>query len=258
MPGGSWPAISDQVYGAAPPEAATPALYARCVVPPGKLAVVIVSGAGGINVTLPAADLLPSSALVAITCTELCDPTVAGAVYRPPAVIVPAAGLRLHLTAVFDAPVTGAVNCCDAPPARLTEAGATLTTTTAGIETLAWADLVPSALLIALTTTDVDEETVAGAVYRPLVDTVPAPFPPAMSATVHVTAVFVVPETFAVNCCDLPGGTTAEFGETATPTVGVTPPLRTDTAASAVLVESATLCAETTPVIGAITTDGAV
>jgi hypothetical protein len=80
MPGGSWPAVSDQAYGAAPPDATTAALYARCVVPPGSPAVVIVSGAGAISVTLPAADLPPSSTLVAITCTELCDATVAGAV----------------------------------------------------------------------------------------------------------------------------------------------------------------------------------
>jgi hypothetical protein len=41
-------------------------------------------------------------------------------------------------------------------------------------------------------------------------------FPPVTLFTSHVTAVFVVPVTVAVNACELPARTFAEFGDTTT------------------------------------------
>ena len=65
----------------------------------------------GVMVTLAVAPLLESATLVAVTVTVCGLPSVAGAVYKPPLVIVPTAGLSVHLTAVFVVPVTAAVNC---------------------------------------------------------------------------------------------------------------------------------------------------
>ena len=50
--------------------------------------------------------------LVAVTVTVCCVAIEAGAVYRPVAETVPTAGLTVHVTAVFELPVTVAVSCC--------------------------------------------------------------------------------------------------------------------------------------------------
>ena len=65
---------------------------------------------------------------------------------------------------------------------------------TAGIVTVAEADLVVSACAVAFTVTDAGVVKLAGAVYRPEVEIVPGP------VLVQVTAVFVVPVTVALNC----------------------------------------------------------
>ena len=62
-------------------------------------------------------------------------------------------------------------------------------------EITAAADFVLSAALIAVTVTEVADETVAGAEYRPALEIVPT-----AGLTDHDTAVFVVPVTAAVYC----------------------------------------------------------
>jgi hypothetical protein len=56
--------------------------------------------------------------LVAVTITVCAVATVAGAVYSPLLLIVPApvAGLIVHATEVFVVFATAAVNCCVPPP----------------------------------------------------------------------------------------------------------------------------------------------
>src|SRR6266849_2311301 len=57
----------------------------------------------------------------------------------------------------------------------------------------------------------------AGALYRPFVSTVPRELlPPATPLTDQVTAVLLVPETIAENCCDAPSRTCAVAGDTFT------------------------------------------
>ena len=99
--------------------------------------------------------------------------------------------------------------------------GDTVTVTAGVTVTLAAADLVGSCTLVAVTVTLSDREpgSEAGPVYRPVFDTVPTgemlaivPF------TDHVTAVFVVPVTTAVNCCFCPGDKLTETGVTLTAT----------------------------------------
>ncbi len=58
-----------------------------------------------------------------------------------------------------------------------------------------------SAILVAETVTIAGEGTIDGAVYNPLVDTVPTvEFPPAIPFTDQVTPVFAALLTLAVNC----------------------------------------------------------
>jgi hypothetical protein len=56
--------------------------------------------------------LLGSAWLVAVIVTAVLDATVVGAVYTPVLLIEPNVPLLDHVTAVFVAPVTVAVNCC--------------------------------------------------------------------------------------------------------------------------------------------------
>lgn len=89
--------------------------------------------------------------------------------------------------------LTVAVNCCVAAVA--TEAVDGETETETGLRVMiAEVDLVVSATEVAFTVAVEMEEIVAGAVYRPLVDRIPAP------VRDHVTAVLEVPVTVAVNC----------------------------------------------------------
>ena len=77
--------------------------------------------------------------------------------------------------------------------------------------TVALADLVASATLVAVTIAVVFDVTVE-AVYSPELLIVPF-------VAVHVTPVLVVPVTVAVNCCVPPDRTVAEVGEMETETV---------------------------------------
>ena len=73
--------------------------------------------------------------------------------------------------------------------------GLTVICTRGTTVTLAVAVLLVSATLVAVTVTVCGLLSVAGAVYRPALEIVPT-----AGLTDHVTAVFVVPVTAAVNC----------------------------------------------------------
>src|SRR5216684_570067 len=164
-------------------------------------------GPGAVTVTVPEADLLGSTTLVAVTVSV---PAEFGAVYSPLELMVPP--LAIQVTTVFELPVTVAVNCCVAPVWRLAEAGLIVIDTTGGVVvtvTAAEAFFVVSATLVAVT---VNVPADAVAVYNP-----PAVMVPPVA--VHVTDVFVLPVTVAVNCCVPPTCTEAadRFRETDTP-----------------------------------------
>jgi len=80
-----------------------------------------------VTVTDADADFVASACAVAVTVTVGGFGAVAGAVYSPLLEMLPleAPPAMLHVTAVFDAPVTVAVNCCVLPAATLTAIGAT-------------------------------------------------------------------------------------------------------------------------------------
>jgi hypothetical protein len=120
--------------------------------------------------------------------------------------------VAVQVTAVFELPVTVAVNCCVLLVCRLAELGLIVIDTTGGVAvtvTAAEAALVVSAALVAVT---VNVPAVAGAVYNPLAVMVPP-------VAVHVTPAFELPVTVAVNCCVPPTRTEAAdtFRETDTP-----------------------------------------
>lgn len=83
-----------------------------------------------VTVTLAAPDLLVSATLVAVTVSV---PAFAGAVYMPPAVIVPSAAF--HVTALFVVePATLAENGSVPPVTDEAVAGETVTDVTAGVD----------------------------------------------------------------------------------------------------------------------------
>jgi hypothetical protein len=87
------------------------------------------------------------------------------------------------------------------------------------IVSVALAELVEFAALWAVTVTKL-VGTPDGAVYKPVEEIVPTDeLPPRMPPANQFTAVFVVPETVAVNCCDRPTWTFALVGEMETETV---------------------------------------
>jgi hypothetical protein len=87
-------------------------------------------------------------------------------------------------------------------------------TATGLMVTVAEADFEVSACEVAVTVAFVGFATVAGAVYKPEADSAPTPL------SDQVTAVLVVPETVAVNCCVPPPFKVAEVGEIETLTGG--------------------------------------
>src|SRR5579864_8710335 len=118
-----------------------------------------------------------------------------------------------QVTALFEEPLTLALNCCVPKSATVATLGDTVTVTdpdAAVTVTVAVADFALLASEVAVTVTCAGFGTNAGAVYSPLAEIVPSAAP----ATLHVTAVFVVPETVAVNCWLLPTATLAVAGPT--------------------------------------------
>jgi hypothetical protein len=90
---------------------------------------VTVLATAAVTVTVADPDLGEFACEVAMTLTVAGFGTVDGAVYSPPLEIVPfdAPPLTLQVTAMFDVPVTVAVNCSVFPVATLALAGATET-----------------------------------------------------------------------------------------------------------------------------------
>lgn len=215
---------------------------------------------GGRIVTVTDDDLVISAFAVAVTVTCAGFGTAAGAVNRPLAEMAPQVApeqptpLRLHVTAVFVVPVTVAVNCCVFPATTCAVVGETLTATGGRMVTDADAVFVLSAAEVATTVTSAGLGTVPGAVYKPLAEIVPQPAPEQPApCRLHVTAVFVVLVTVAVNCCVFPATTFAVVGEILTITGR-----RTVTVADADLVVSATEVAVTVTCGGLGTAPGAV
>jgi len=104
---------------------------------------------------------------------------------------------------VLDVFVTLAENCFVRPVVTVAVLGLTVTTTAAGAVTVTTAApvFVVSACEVAITVTVPPVGTFAGAVYKP--DELMVPMLAALAEvllTCHVTVVFVVPETVAVNC----------------------------------------------------------
>ena len=102
-----------------------------------------------------------------------------------------------HVTAVLLVPVTVAVNCCVPPRLMLSTAGEIETATGPLTVTVAEADCVGSAALVAVT---VYVPGVVGAVYKPTGEMLPP-------LADHDTAVLFDPVTVAVNNC-VPRGLT--------------------------------------------------
>ena len=151
--------------------------------------------------------------------------------YRPVAEIVPTnefpptTPATSQFRALLVVPETVAVNCCDLPTCTLALLGDIVTETCAGAGrtvTAAFAELVGAKALCAVTATG-PVGTLAGAVYNPLAEIVPTDeLPPTTPPTSQFTPVFVVPDTLAVNCCDLPTCTLALPGDIVT-VIGVGP-----------------------------------
>lgn len=126
----------------------------------------------------------------------------------------------LQLTPKEFDPVTVAVNCCCAPVITCLLVGEIEISMLVSNVTLAEADLVGSAFDVAVTVTMLGIGIEVGAVYSPVAVITPQellaqPAP----VTLHVTAVFVLPVTWAVNCCCLvPGAIKTELGDTVTET----------------------------------------
>jgi hypothetical protein len=128
----------------------------------------------------------------------------------------PTIPLTCHVTAVLGEPLTEAVNCCVPKFATVAALGVTVTEVDdepVVTVTVAEADFEVSACDVAVTVTCGGFGTAAGAVYNPPVEMVPLEAAP---TTLQVTAVFVVPEVVAVNCCVLPTLTFAAVGPTET------------------------------------------
>jgi hypothetical protein len=185
------------------PEIGTEALVGLMLIP---------TAAAPTIVTLAEADLVGSATLVATTLTLAGEAAMEGAKKTaddPLVEIVPQdeplqpAPLTLQLRAMFEVPVTLALKSC--VPTVGTEALVGLmlsnTATATATVTLAEADLVGSATLVAFTVMIAGDDKLAGAKYCPLVEIVPhaAPVQPE-PLTDHVTAIFEVPDTFPANC----------------------------------------------------------
>lgn len=118
----------------------------------------------------------------------------------PTLALPPAIPLMLQLTPAAKpaVPEMLAVNTCAPPVGMLAVAGETVTTMSSFKLTLAEARACASAWLTAVTVTLAGDGRVAGAVYNPAAEIVPAlALPPETPSTSHVTLVFVLPVTMA-------------------------------------------------------------
>jgi len=138
-----------------------------------------------------------SATLLAVMVTDCVALTTGGAVYSP-FDNVPTEGVMDQVTEVFALPVTSAVNCAvfKALSAALGGLTPTLTPPPAGgvSVTLALANFVASATLVAVTVISSELLITAGAVYNPFTKL------PIEGVIDQVTAVFALPVTVAENC----------------------------------------------------------
>lgn len=174
-------------------------------------------------ITAPLGATLLSLA-VAVTLTLAPSGGVNGAVYTPVAWSklpqpLPAWAWQfaVHVTAI-GLPFTVAVNVCCPPAGTFAEEGVTtmdwLGVAGAEMVTDAAATLVVSACEVAATVTVAGDGGVFGAVYSPPVEMNPTVgVPPTTEFTVHVTTVFVLLVTEAVNCWLAPVISDADVGE---------------------------------------------
>jgi hypothetical protein len=176
--------------------------------------------------TLAEADLVVSATEVALTVADDGVGTVAGAVYKPDDVIVPQepetqpVPETLQVTAVFELPVTVALNCCVPFTAIIMESGEieTLTPPPEPRVTTAVPTWDRSNNEAALTVTVAGLGVAIGAVYRPVELICPQvmPLQPA-PVTLQTTTL----EPVALNCNCAPGLTCADEGETVTEAAAV-------------------------------------
>ena len=130
--------------------------------------------------TVDVPDAVGSATLVAVTVTVCAELIEAGAVYSPVPLMLPVPdGLIDHVTDVFDALVTVAVNCCVSDAERVAVVGETLTDTPPDEPddnvTVALAEAVASSTLVAVTVIVCGDVIVAGAVYTPRPLMLPTP-----------------------------------------------------------------------------------
>ena len=150
--------------------------------------------------------------------------TELGATYNPaaeiaPHAVPPKAHVICQVTAVFEVPVTAAVNCTFVNVKIEGKLGKI--TTSGPIVALALPVSAGLAAAIAVMVTPAGLGIVAGAVYEPIAEIVPVvEFPPATPFTCQVTLAFTLPTTEAWKVWDVPVGTIADAGVTATVTVG--------------------------------------
>jgi hypothetical protein len=157
-----------------------------------------------------------------------------------------------HVTAVSPANAAPAENCCVCDAESVAVCGL-IQTVPAGVRpTVALANFVLSATLVAVTVTTCVELTDVGAVYKPVASTLPTP----AGVTDHVTAVLLLNVTVAVNCCVCPPESVAVVGATLTGAEG--PEGTSVTVAEPDWVESAWLVAIIVTVWVAATVAGAV
>ena len=168
-------------------------------------------------VTVADACLLGSARLCAVTVSVVEAGKIGGAVKLPLASSVPhvegqAAPEMLHRTAVSGRPLllTVARKVCTAPRSTPAVAGVSATARSLVMVTVAVADLVASATLVAVICAVTDAGRSAGAVYTPAALMAPAlTLPPAIPFTLQVTLVSVAFVTVALKVCVLPSTTEA-------------------------------------------------
>ena len=125
---------------------------------------------GGTMVMVAVLKMFVSAAAAALTVTCAGVGTLPGAVYNPVEEMLPQVAplhplpLTLQFTAVFELPVTVAVNCCCRPVTTVAEPGERFTMIGRRIVSVAEADLVGSATEVAVTNACAGLGTVAGAV----------------------------------------------------------------------------------------------
>lgn len=183
----------------------------------------MLTSSGGRIVTVALAALLVSAAEVAVTVTAAGFGTVPGALYRPVELTTPHAApehplpVTLQVTAVFEFPVTFALNCSCSPATTCAVVGEIVTATGGMMVTVAVAEEVASATDVTFTVTCGGLGTLEGAVYSPVEVIFPHALPlHPLPLTLQVTLVLAVPVTVATKCACAPVVSVSVTGEIVT------------------------------------------